>query len=89
MSDRAGRVALARVHDRDALAVVADEDARVAGLAAAERIEDRAVELDCPSRAAATRAVAVLRYASSLNSSSVIKGDGHYFKGDGHLCMTR
>ena len=43
----AGRiVALARVGDGDALAAVADQHAGVAHLAAALRIEDRAVELD-------------------------------------------
>ena len=44
--DRSGPLALARVRDRDALAVFADEKSGVARLAAAERIEDRAVELD-------------------------------------------
>src|SRR4029453_16246520 len=46
MRDGARRVALARVGDRDALAVVADEEASVARLAAAQGVEDRAVELD-------------------------------------------
>ena len=46
MGDGSRRRALARVGDRDALAVLADELADVARLSAAERIEDRAVELD-------------------------------------------
>jgi hypothetical protein len=46
MRDSAGRLTLARIRDRNAVAVVADQETRIAGLPAAERIEDRAVELD-------------------------------------------
>jgi hypothetical protein len=40
------RIALACIRDRNPLAVVPDQRAGVARLAAAQRIEDRAIELD-------------------------------------------
>jgi hypothetical protein len=46
VQDAARAVALARVGDSDALAAAADQRAGVAHLAAAQRIEDRPVELD-------------------------------------------
>ena len=46
MAHAVHRVALARVDDRNALAVRAQERARVALLSATDRVEDRAVELD-------------------------------------------
>src|SRR5262245_54890150 len=46
MSHGIWNFALASVHDGDALTVSAHECARVTGLPTAERIEDRAVELD-------------------------------------------
>ena len=48
VGDGSRRLAFPRVRDREAFAVLADQNAGVARLTAAEWIENRAVELDLP-----------------------------------------
>ena len=82
MGNRARRRALARVGHGDALAVLADELAGVARLSAAERIEDRPVELDLAVLHAddprcgglQVRVIAEQEFGRSVQS----KGDSHF-----------
>ena len=61
MQDAVDGFALTRIADREALTARTQQRAGVAQLTAAERVEDRAVELDAALCTAMTRAVAVLR----------------------------
>lgn len=77
------RIALAGVGDRNALAVRAQQRARVAQLPATQWTEDRAVEFDAAVMDGDDARARSLQYALSLNSNSVVMASG---QGDPQGC---